>query len=69
VAAYCRERNNGIDPYAFIDHYTANGWKRGNTPVKDWRACVRTWESRRKEQSAPPPGEPQQKERALPKWD
>ena len=55
VAAYCRERGNGIDPQQFIDHYTSNGWKVGNAPMKDWRAAVRTWEARRKaEQVARP---------------
>ena len=52
VAAYCRERNNGIDPEAFVDHYTARGWRyNGNLAMKDWKAAVRTWEkqSRREE--------------------
>ncbi len=42
VAAYCKERNNGIDPSRFIDWYQARGWKN----IKDWKACVRTWEKR-----------------------
>jgi hypothetical protein len=46
VAAYCRERNNGINPQKFVDHYKTNDWKRGNTKIKDWQACVRTWEKR-----------------------
>ena len=47
VRAYCEERNNGIDAAAFVDFYTANGWKqaRGKSIV-DWRAAVRTWERR-----------------------
>ena len=44
VTNYCKERNNSIDPQQFIDHYTANGWFRGKTKIKDWKACVRTWE-------------------------
>lgn len=54
VAEYCRERRNGIDPQAFIDHYTSNGWKVGKSPMKDWRAAVRTWEAHRKENAARP---------------
>ena len=46
VAAYCHERQNSVDPQSFVDHYEANGWRRGKTPIKDWRACVRTWERR-----------------------
>jgi hypothetical protein len=48
VAAYCNERNNGIDPAAFIAHYEANGWMRGKNKIQDWQACVRTWEGNRK---------------------
>ena len=44
VAQYCQERNNGVDPQHFIDHYEANGWRVGKNPMKDWRATVRTWE-------------------------
>lgn len=45
VRAYCEERCNCVDPERFVDHYTANGWKvGGKTPMKDWKACVRTWE-------------------------
>ena len=44
VKAYCNERNNRVDPERFIDYYTANGWKVGKNPMKDWKAAVRTWE-------------------------
>ena len=51
VADYCAERNNGINPQAFVDYYEANGWKVGRNPMKDWKASVRTWEQSRKEKS------------------
>ena len=44
VKAYCLERKNRVDPVRFVDYYTANGWKVGKNPMKDWRAAVRTWE-------------------------
>lgn len=44
VRAYCIERGNAVDPQKFIDHYTANGWRVGRNPMKDWKAAVRTWE-------------------------
>lgn len=44
VAAYCRERGNGVDPQLFVDHYTANGWRVGRNPMRDWKCSVRTWE-------------------------
>jgi len=48
ITAYCTERQNGIDPQAVLDHYTANGWKVGKNPMRDWRAAVRTWEAKRR---------------------
>lgn len=44
VESYCQERGNHVDPQGFIDHYEASGWVRGKTKIKDWKACVRTWE-------------------------
>lgn len=46
VTEYCNERNNGVDPERFVDFYASKGWKVGNQPMKDWKACVRTWEKR-----------------------
>lgn len=53
VKAFCKERNNNVDPERFIDHYTANGWVRGKTKIKDWKACVRTWEKDNKNYQTP----------------
>jgi hypothetical protein len=44
VREFCKERGNSVDPETFLDHYEANGWYRGKTKIKDWKACVRTWE-------------------------
>ena len=47
VRQYCYERGNNIDAEAFVDYYTARGWKYGQgRPVVDWKAAVRTWEKR-----------------------
>ena len=46
VKEYCQERNNDVNPEAFIDFYESKGWKVGNQPMKDWKAAVRTWEKR-----------------------
>lgn len=48
VSTYCLERNNGIDPEQFIDYYESKGWVVGKSKMKDWKACVRTWERNRK---------------------
>ena len=44
VTAYCLERGNSVDPQRFVDHYTANGWRVGRNPMRDWKGAVRTWE-------------------------
>ena len=44
VAAYCRERMNGIDAAYFCDYYDAIGWRSGNNQITDWKAAVRKWE-------------------------
>jgi len=51
VAEYCRERNNQVNADRFVDFYTAKGWTVGKNPMKDWKACVRTWEQREKGES------------------
>ena len=48
VRSYCQERNNNIDPETFINFYESKGWYVGKNKMKDWRACVRTWEKNRK---------------------
>ena len=57
VAAYCRERGNDISPESFCSFYASKGWRVGNQPMKDWRAAIRHWETRRahenKQQSFP----------------
>jgi hypothetical protein len=44
VNSYCLERENSVNPQKFVDFYTAKGWMIGKNKVKDWKACVRTWE-------------------------
>lgn len=46
VTSYCKERSNRVDPQQFIDFYTTKGWMVGKNKMKDWKACVRTWERR-----------------------
>ena len=50
VTAFCKERNNNIDPEQFIAFYESKGWKIGKNPMKDWKAAIITWEKRRKEE-------------------
>ena len=50
VLSYCQQRGNAVDAGAFHSHYEANGWIRGKTPIRNWQACVRTWENRQQQQ-------------------
>lgn len=44
IVDYCIERNNQVDPEKFFDFYESKGWLVGKNKMKDWKACVRTWE-------------------------
>ena len=48
VELYCIERNNKIDAISFVNFYESKGWMVGKNKMKDWRACIRTWEMRAK---------------------
>ena len=47
IKEYCLERNNGINAEAFYDFYESKDWYVGKNKMKDWKACVRTWEQRK----------------------
>ena len=49
IRQYCSSRNNSVDPEQFFNFYESKGWTIGKSPMKDWRAAVRTWEKREKE--------------------
>lgn len=53
VKDYCKERNNEVDAQRFIDFYESKGWMVGKNKMKDWKACVRTWESKNKQEDLP----------------
>jgi hypothetical protein len=46
VTDYGRSIGYEIDGAAFTDFYEAKGWVVGKSPMKDWKAAVRTWTSR-----------------------
>ena len=49
IRSYCQERGNQVDPEKFFNFYESKGWLIGKSPMKDWKAAVRTWEQRRPE--------------------
>ena len=56
VCDYCIERGNNIDPEQFIAYYESNGWLvGGRTKMKDWKAAIRNWEKRQKNDPKPKP--------------
>ena len=48
VREYCLSKGYAVDPDRFVDYYTSNGWIVGKTKMKDWRAAVRTWSGKEK---------------------
>ena len=45
ITAYCKERNNKVDPKAFYDFFEAGHWiDSKGTPVKNWKQKIITWE-------------------------
>ena len=47
VKTYCLERNNTVDAQKWHDFYTAKDWMIGKNKMKDWKAAVRTWETKK----------------------
>ena len=55
VEEYIKSRGCSIDANTFIDFYASKGWMVGSSKMKDWKASLRTWETRNK---PPPPKTP-----------
>lgn len=69
VRGYCQEQGYSMDPAAFMDYFTANGWKvGGKAPMRDWRAAVRSWERREQQSGTGRPGDETVERRRLPSW-
>ena len=47
IKEYCIERKNNVDAETFFDFYESKDWLIGKNKMKDWKACVRTWEKSR----------------------
>lgn len=45
VADYAKSIGFELDGQKFCDYYESKGWVIGKSPMKDWKACVRTWKS------------------------
>jgi len=49
VREYCYQNGYDIDAENFINYYDSKGWVVGKSPMKDWKAAVRTWVKNRRE--------------------
>jgi hypothetical protein len=51
VQEYIKQNGIDINPEGFVDYFESVGWTIGksNKPMKDWKATVRTWASRDKQ--------------------
>ena len=58
VRQYCQERSNTVQPERFVNFYEAKGWMVGKNKMRDWKAAVRTWESKQ-------PAEPTRRKRKM----
>ena len=48
VEEYAQSIGFEIDGQYFIDTHEARNWMIGRSKMRDWRACVRTWQKREK---------------------
>lgn len=46
VKAECEEKHYNVDPVRFIDVNQSRGWMSGNTPIRDWKALLKSWNDR-----------------------
>lgn len=49
IQSYIDEKGYSVDAERFFDFYESKGWMVGKNKMKDWKACVRTWQSKEKD--------------------
>jgi len=47
VSEYAKSINFVLSGDDFVDFYESKGWLIGKNPMRDWKAAVRTWKSKR----------------------
>lgn len=54
VASFAAEKNLGhVNAEAFVDFYESKGWMVGKSPMKSWKAALRGWNSRNRQNATP----------------
>lgn len=51
VQAYCKERNNNVNAETFVNFYQSKDWYVGKNKMKDWKAAVRVWENKSRQEN------------------
>ena len=46
VSEYILSKGYSVNAESFINYYVSNGWMVGKTKMKDWKAAVRSWQTR-----------------------
>jgi len=49
VTEYANSIGYSLDGHRFCDSYETKGWVVGKSPMKNWKACVRTWKNNKHE--------------------
>lgn len=68
VRAFCEENGIDVDADHFVNYYSSIGWVVGKakTPMKNWKASVRTWQANQKKYSKEQSGTSSRKQDAHP---
>lgn len=45
VVNYINQQGYNVDADRWFAYYESNGWKVGRNSMKDWKACIRTWQT------------------------
>lgn len=52
IKQYVEEQQYDIDAETFFNYYESKGWVIGKSPMKDWKAAIRTWARNRKKNNS-----------------
>ena len=47
IKEFCKERKNNVDADTFFNFYESKDWLIGKNKMKNWKACIITWEKSR----------------------
>ncbi len=47
IKEYCNKRKNNVDCDTFFNFYESKDWYIGKNKMKNWKACIITWEKSR----------------------